>query len=73
MFDSGDEVTVEAGEQGVRFLLVSGRPIREPIAFHCFKVAHSPDSYPRSSADTHSERILIRNCPGSRTCTKLDL
>ena len=34
VFDSGDEVTVEAGEQGVRFLLVSGRPIREPIAWH---------------------------------------
>ena len=34
VFDSGDEVTVEAGEQGVRFLLVSGRPIREPVAWH---------------------------------------
>src|SRR5262249_16290690 len=27
LFDSGDEVTVEAGEQGIRFLLVSGKPI----------------------------------------------
>jgi redox-sensitive bicupin YhaK (pirin superfamily) len=34
VFDSGDEVTVEAGPEGVRFLLVSGRPIREPIAWH---------------------------------------
>ena len=34
VFDSGDEVTVEAGEHGVRFLLVSGRPIREPVAWH---------------------------------------
>lgn len=34
VFDSGDEVTVEAGPQGVRFLLVSGRPLREPIAWH---------------------------------------
>jgi redox-sensitive bicupin YhaK (pirin superfamily) len=34
VFDSGDEVTVEAGPQGVRFLLVSGRPIREPVAWH---------------------------------------
>jgi redox-sensitive bicupin YhaK (pirin superfamily) len=25
---------VSAGEQGVRFLLVSGRPIREPVAWH---------------------------------------
>ena len=30
----GDEVVVEAGEQGGRFLLVSGKPLREPIAWH---------------------------------------
>jgi len=34
VFDSGDEVSVQAGEQGIRFLLVSGRPLREPIAWH---------------------------------------
>ena len=34
LFDSGDEVTVQAGEQGVRFLLVSGRPLREPVAWY---------------------------------------
>jgi redox-sensitive bicupin YhaK (pirin superfamily) len=34
LFDSGDEVVVEAGEQGIRFLLVSGRPLREPVAWH---------------------------------------
>ena len=34
VFGAGDEVTVDAGPQGVRFLLVSGRPIREPIAWH---------------------------------------
>lgn len=34
MFDSGDEVVVQAGEQGIRFLLVSGKPIREPVAWH---------------------------------------
>jgi redox-sensitive bicupin YhaK (pirin superfamily) len=34
LFDSGDEVTVQAGEEGIRFLLVSGRPIREPVAWY---------------------------------------
>jgi redox-sensitive bicupin YhaK (pirin superfamily) len=34
VFDTGDEVVVQAGEEGVRFLLVSGRPLREPIAWH---------------------------------------
>ena len=33
-FDTGDEITVQAGEKGVRFLLVSGKPIREPVAWH---------------------------------------
>jgi redox-sensitive bicupin YhaK (pirin superfamily) len=34
VFDSGDEVTVQAGEQGIRFLLVSGKPIEEPVAWY---------------------------------------
>jgi len=34
VFDSGDEVTVEAGEEGIRFLLVSGKPIEEPVAWY---------------------------------------
>ncbi len=33
LFDNGDEVTVQAGEQGLRFLLVSGRPLEEPVAW----------------------------------------
>ena len=32
-FGSGDEVTVEAGPEGVRFLLVAGRPLKEPVAW----------------------------------------
>ena len=34
LFDSGDEVTVQAGDEGIRFLLVSGKPIEEPVAWH---------------------------------------
>jgi quercetin 2,3-dioxygenase len=34
LFGEGDEVVVEAGEEGIRFLLVSGAPLREPIAWH---------------------------------------
>lgn len=33
-FGSGDEIVVNAGPRGVRFLLVSGQPIREPVAWH---------------------------------------
>jgi redox-sensitive bicupin YhaK (pirin superfamily) len=34
LFDSGDEVSVQAGEEGIRFLLVSGTPIQEPVAWY---------------------------------------
>lgn len=34
LFDSGDEITVQAGAQGIRFLLVSGKPIKEPVAWY---------------------------------------
>jgi hypothetical protein len=34
LFDRGDEVVVQAGPEGVRFLLVSGKPLEEPVAWH---------------------------------------
>jgi redox-sensitive bicupin YhaK (pirin superfamily) len=34
LFDRGDEVAVEAGENGIRFLLVSGKPLQEPVAWY---------------------------------------
>ena len=33
-FGTGDEVTVQAGPEGLRFLLISGAPIEEPVAWH---------------------------------------
>jgi hypothetical protein len=34
LFDSGDEVVVDSGDEGIRFLLVSGKPIEEPVAWY---------------------------------------
>jgi len=34
LFDQGDEVVVQAGDDGVRFLLVSGKPLQEPVAWY---------------------------------------
>ena len=34
VFDRGDEVTVRAGQEGIRFLLVSGKPLQEPVAWY---------------------------------------
>jgi redox-sensitive bicupin YhaK (pirin superfamily) len=33
-WDSGDEIVVQAGDQGICFLLVSGQPIEEPVAWY---------------------------------------
>ena len=34
LFDRGDEVVVQAGEHGIRFLLISGKPLEEPVAWY---------------------------------------
>lgn len=33
-FDTGDEISLRSGPEGVRFLLISGRPLQEPVAWH---------------------------------------
>ena len=43
VFDPCDEVTVEAGETGVRFLLVSGAPFGEPVAWRGPIVMNTPE------------------------------
>jgi len=34
LFDHGDEVVVQGGESGIRFLLVPGQPLQEPVAWY---------------------------------------
>ncbi len=42
LFDTGDEVVVQAGDEGIRFLLVSGKPIDEPVAWYGPIVMNTP-------------------------------
>lgn len=51
VFDSGDEVTVQAGEQGIRFLLVSGKPIEEPVAWYGPIVMNTEEELQQAIAD----------------------
>jgi hypothetical protein len=48
LFDRGDEVVVDAGDEGMRFLLVSGRPIQEPIAWYGPIVMNTRDELDRA-------------------------
>ena len=43
LFDRGDEITVQAGALGIRFLLVSGKPIEEPVAWDGPIVMNTPE------------------------------
>ncbi len=51
LFDSGDAITVQAGEQGIRFLLVSGQPLEEPVAWAGPIVMNTPAELERAYAE----------------------
>ena len=62
LFDSGDEVTVQAGE-GIRFPLVSGKPLREPVADRDEHAGPVATGGPRASGrDLHRERLSRMRC-----------
>jgi redox-sensitive bicupin YhaK (pirin superfamily) len=58
VFDSGDEVRVTAGPDGIRFLLVSGRPIREPVAWYGPIVMNTQDELKTAFEEYQSGTFL---------------
>jgi hypothetical protein len=58
LFGSGDEVTVQAGENGIRFLLVSGRPIEEPVAWHGPIVMNTRAELEQAVAELHNGTFI---------------
>ena len=58
LFDRGDEVTVESGEHGIRFLLVSGAPLREPVAWHGPIVMNTRDELEQAIAELRDGSFL---------------
>ena len=57
-FGGGDEVVVQAGEQGVRFLLVSGRPIEEPVAWYGPIVMNTSEELRQAIAELRSGTFI---------------
>ncbi len=51
LFGSGDEVTVQAGDLGIRFLLVSGQPLEEPVAWRGPIVMNTDDELRQAYAE----------------------
>lgn len=58
VFDTGDEVTVQAGDQGIRFLLVSGRPIEEPVAWYGPIVMNTQDQLRQAIAELNDGSFI---------------
>ncbi len=58
LFDSGDEVVVQAGEQGIRFLLVSGRPLEEPVAWYGPIVMNTEDELREALGELREGRFI---------------
>ncbi|QFT60455.1 Quercetin 2,3-dioxygenase [Sulfitobacter sp. THAF37] len=57
-FGTGDEVTVQAGEQGLRFLLISGAPIEEPVAWHGPIVMNTRAELEQAFADLRNGKFI---------------
>jgi quercetin 2,3-dioxygenase len=64
-FDTGDEVTVQAGPEGVRFLLVSGRPLKEPVAWHGPIVMNTREQLLQAMRDLQSGRFVRESAKAS--------
>jgi quercetin 2,3-dioxygenase len=60
LFDTGDEITVQAGDQGIRFLLVSGRPLEEPVAWQGPIVMNTQEELRQAFADLHMGTFIKR-------------
>ncbi len=57
-FGTGDEVTVQAGPKGVRFLLISGAPIEEPVAWHGPIVMNTQDEIRQAVRDLQNGTFI---------------
>ncbi|MCZ6777284.1 MAG: pirin family protein [Ignavibacteria bacterium] len=58
LFDTGDEVTVQAGDAGIRFLLVSGQPLQEPVAWRGPIVMNTDEELRQAYAELHNGTFI---------------
>ncbi|MFZ0594287.1 MAG: pirin family protein [Bryobacteraceae bacterium] len=60
LFDRGDEITVQAGPEGIRFLLVSGKPIEEPVAWYGPIVMNTQEQLRQAMTDLQEGTFIKR-------------
>ena len=57
-FGTGDEITVQAGDEGIRFLLISGAPLEEPVAWHGPIVMNTRDELRQAIKDLNNGTFI---------------
>ena len=57
-FGTGDEIVVQAGPNGMRFLLVAGTPIKEPVAWHGPIVMNTREELQTAFKDLRNNRFI---------------
>jgi len=58
LFDTGDGVTVQAGDAGIRFLLVSGEPLKEPVAWAGPIVMNTQEELRQAYVELHNGTFI---------------
>jgi redox-sensitive bicupin YhaK (pirin superfamily) len=58
LFDRGDEIVVQAGPEGIRFLLVSGKPLEEPVAWYGPIVMNTQEELRQAMAELHNGSFI---------------
>jgi len=58
LFDRGDEIVVQAGDEGIRFLLVSGKPIEEPVAWYGPIVMNTQEQIRQAIGELHTGAFI---------------
>ena len=58
LFDRGDEITVQGGPEGIRFLLVSGKPLEEPVAWYGPIVMNTQEQLRQAMAELNSGTFI---------------
>jgi hypothetical protein len=58
LFDRGDEIVVQAGPEGIRFLLVSGKPLEEPVAWYGPIVMNTQEELRQAMTELHDGSFI---------------
>jgi len=60
LFDRGDEIVIQAGDEGIGFLLVSGKPIEEPVAWYGPIVMNTREELQQAYAELRAGTFITK-------------